>query len=169
MNIIVNVDKNWAIGCQNRLLVNIPADMRYFRELTTGKVILLGRKTLETFPGGKPLKNRTNIVITGKACEIEGALTVHSVEEALEEVKKYASEDVFVVGGASIYKQFLPYCDKAYVTRTDFSYQADTWFPDLDQLPDWELTGKSEEQTYYDLEYYFCRYEKKAAPIGRGL
>ncbi|KSV58486.1 dihydrofolate reductase [Acetivibrio ethanolgignens] len=163
MNLIVNVDKNWAIGHQNKLLVSIPADMRYFRELTTGKVIILGRKTLETFPGGKPLKNRTNIVITSKSCEIEDAVVVHSLEEALAETEKYPSEEVFVVGGASVYEQFLPYCDRAYVTRTDFSYQADTWFPNLDKLPDWELTGESEEQTYYDLEYYFCKYERKTS------
>jgi dihydrofolate reductase len=93
--------------------------------------------------------------------EIKGAKVVHSVEEALEEVKKYSTEDVFVVGGASIYKQFLPYCDTAYVTKTDYSYQADTWFPKLDALPDWELTKESEEQTYYDLTYCFQKYVRK--------
>jgi dihydrofolate reductase len=162
MNIIVNVDNNWAIGCENKLLVSIPADMKYFRQMTTGKVILLGRKTLETFPQGQPLKDRVNIVMTQKAGgEIKGAKVVHSVEEALEEVKKYSTEDVFVVGGASIYKQFLPYCDTAYVTKTDYSYQADTWFPKLDALPDWELTKESEEQTYYDLTYCFQKYVRK--------
>lgn len=163
MNIIVNVDKNWAIGFQNKLLVSIPADMRFFREMTTNKVIILGRKTLDTFPGGKPLKNRVNIVITSKNCEIEGAAVVHSIEEAVEAAKQYNSEDVFVVGGASIYEQMLPYCDTAYVTRTEFAYQADTWFPNLEASGEWEMTGESEEQTYYDLEYYFCKYVRKKA------
>lgn len=162
MNIIVNADKNWAIGYKNKLLVSIPADMRQFRELTTGGVIILGRKTLETFPGGKPLKNRVNIVLTKKAgCKIEGALVVHSVEEALEAVKDYRTEEVFVAGGASVYEQLLPYCDTAYVTRTDFSYQGDAWFPDLDKKEEWQLFEQSEEQTYYDLEYYFCKYVRK--------
>jgi dihydrofolate reductase len=125
-------------------------------------VILLGRKTLETFPQGQPLKERVNIVMTQKAGgEIKGANLVHSVEEVLKAVEKYSAEDVFVVGGASIYKQFLPYCDTAYVTKTDYSYQADAWFPNLDALPDWELIEESEEQTYYDLTYCFQKYVRK--------
>lgn len=161
MNLIVNADKNWAIGFENKLLVSIPADMRYFREQTTGKAIILGRKTLETFPEGKPLKNRVNIVITRKQEPIEGAVVVHSVEEALKVAAGYRTEDVFVAGGASIYEQFLPFCQKAYVTRCDFSYEADAWFPNLDKLSNWELSEQSEEQTYYDLEYYFCIYVQK--------
>ncbi len=161
MNLIVNVDKNWAIGNGNKLLVSIPADMRFFKEQTTGNVIILGRKTLETFPGGKPLKNRVNVVISKKMdLQIPDAIVVHSVEEALEAVKDYPSEKVFVVGGASIYEQMLPYCNVAYVTRTDYAYEADTYFPNLEEKEEWELTGESEEQTYYDLEYTFCRYER---------
>ena len=163
MNLIVNVDKNWAIGNENQLLVHIPADMRFFKEQTTGNVIILGRKTLETFPGGRPLKDRVNIVITKKKdFQVDGAIVVHSIEEALEAVKDYPSERVFVVGGASIYEQMLPYCDVAHVTRTDYSYQADTYFPNLEENEEWELTGESEEQTYYDLEYKFCKYERVA-------
>lgn len=162
MNLIVNVDKNWAIGNENQLLVSIPADMRFFKEQTTGNVIILGRKTLETFPGGKPLKDRVNIVISKKkGLEIPGATVVHSIEEALEAVKDYPTERVFVVGGGTIYEQMLPYCDVAHVTRTDYAYEADTYFPNLEQNPEWELTGQSEEQTCYDLEYTFNRYERK--------
>lgn len=161
MNLIVNVDKNWAIGNDNKLLVSIPADMRFFKEQTTGNVIILGRKTLETFPGGKPLKNRVNVVISKKRdLEIPGAVVVHSVEEALEAVKDYPTERVYVAGGASIYEQMLSHCDVAYVTRTDYAYKADTYFPNLDKNPEWELTGQSEEQTCYDLEYTFCKYER---------
>ena len=161
MNLIVNVDKNWAIGNDNQLLVSIPADMRFFKEQTTGNVIILGRKTLETFPKGRPLKDRVKVVISKKKdLEIEGAIVVHSIEEAIEAVKDYPSEKIFVVGGASIYEQMLPYCDVAHVTRTDYSYQADTYFPNLEKNSEWELTGESEEQTYYDLEYRFCKYER---------
>ncbi len=161
MNLIVNADKNWAIGNRNKLLVSIPADMRFFKEQTAGNVIILGRKTLETFPGGKPLKDRVNIVMSQKKnLEIPGATVVHSVEEALEAVKDYPSEKVFVVGGASIYEQMFPYCDVAHVTRTDYAYEADTYFPNLEENKEWQLTGQSEEQTYYDLEYVFCKYER---------
>ncbi|MSS62302.1 dihydrofolate reductase [Velocimicrobium porci] len=162
MNLIVAVDKNWAIGYQNSLLVSIPADMRFFRETTTNKVIIMGRKTLESFPGGKPLKDRLNIVITKKEnYDGNGATVVHSVEEALELVKDYNTEDVFVIGGESIYRQMLPYCKVAHVTKIDFAYQADTYFPNLDKEDDWTLELESEEQTYYNLEYTFCKYVNK--------
>ena len=123
MNIIVAVDKNWAIGKDNKLLVAIPADMKMFRQETTGKVIVLGRKTLETFPGGLPLKNRTNIILTtNKDFKAKDATVVHSIEELLEEIKKYPSDQVYCVGGDSVYKQLLPYCDTAHVTKIDFGY-----------------------------------------------
>lgn len=132
MNLIVNVDKNWAIGNKNKLLVSIPADMRFFRETTQGNVVIMGRKTLESFPQGQPLKNRVNIVITRDPdYQVKGAVVVHSVEEAVEESRKYEGE-VFVIGGESIYRAMLPLCDRAYVTKTDHAYQADTWFPNLD-------------------------------------
>lgn len=162
MNIIVAADKNWAIGLQNKLLVSIPADMKFFRQTTTGNVVVMGRKTLESFPNGQPLKNRVNIVLTSdKNYQVKDAIIVHSVEEMLEELKKYDSEDIYVIGGESIYRQLLPYCSLAHVTKIDHEYQADTYFPDLDADDEWELTGISEEQTYFDLEYVFARYERK--------
>lgn len=162
MNIIVAADKNWAIGKDNRLLVSIPADMKMFREETTGKVVVMGRKTLESFPNGLPLKNRTNIVITkNKDYDAKGAIVVHSIEEALEEIQKYPTEDVYCIGGDSIYQQMLPYCDTAHVTKIDFAYEADSFFPDLDADEAWEITAESDEQTYFDLEYQFVRYERK--------
>jgi len=164
MNCIVAVDKNWAIGCRNQLLVRIPEDQRHFRETTTGKVVILGRNTLETFPEAKPLKNRTNIVITRKMdYKLNDAIVVHSIEEALAEAKKHNSEDVYVIGGESIYRQMLPYCDVAIVTKIDYEYQADTYFPNLDKMEDWTLVEESEEHTYHDLAYTFCRYERKRA------
>lgn len=162
MNLIVAVDSNWAIGKENKLLVSIPQDMKFFRETTKGKVVAMGRKTLESFPGGLPLKNRVNIVITrDKNYKVKDAVVVHSIEEALEEAKKYPQEDVYVIGGDSIYKQMLPYCTKAHVTKIDFAYEADTFFPNLDEDEQWEVTERSEEQTYFDLEYEFRTYERK--------
>ena len=154
MNLIVNVDSNWAIGYRGKLLVSIPEDMKFFRSETTGKVVVLGRKTLDTFPGGQPLKNRTNIILTRNPnYQVKGAIICHSVEEVLEELKKYNSEDVYII----------PYCDVAHVTRTDHVYDADAWFPNLEEDPAWVLTGESEEKTYFDLEFRFCRYERREA------
>lgn len=162
MNLIAAVDENWAIGKNNQLLVRIPADQKFFREMTTGKVVVMGRKTLESFPNGQPLKNRTNIVLThNKDYAVKDAVVVHSMDELHEELKKYDSDDVFVIGGEKIYEQLLDECDVAHITKIDFAYDADAYFPNLDKNPDWEITGDSEEQTYFDLEYYFYRYEKK--------
>ncbi len=162
MNIIVAVDKNWAIGCKNRLLVSIPEDMKFFRQETGGKVVVMGRKTLESFPNGLPLKNRTNIVLTKNPnYKVKGAAICHSVEETLKELENYPSEDVYIIGGDSVYRQFLPYCSVAHVTRIDHVFEADAWFPDIGEMPEWELTGESEEKTCFDLEYRFCRYERR--------
>lgn len=161
MNLIAAVDKNWAIGCKNKLLVSIPADMKFFRETTTGKVVVMGRKTLESFPNGMPLKKRTNIVLThDKTYKVPDAILVHSMEELHEELKKYPSEDIYVIGGETIYKQLLDECDVAHITKIDYEFEADAYFPNLDELPDWKITQDSEEQTYFDLEYYFYKYEK---------
>ena len=144
MNIIVAVDKNWAIGNREELLVRIPNDHKHFREETTGKTVVLGRKTLQTFPQGLPLKNRTNIILSrDKNFSVKDAAVVHSVEELLEELKKYDTRDVYIIGGESVYRQLLPFCDVAHVTKIDHSYEADSWFPDLDQDPEWEITADS--------------------------
>lgn len=162
MNIIVAVDKNWSIGCKGKLLVSIPEDMQLFRNETTNKVVIMGRKTLESFPNGLPLKNRINIVITSdKSYTVKDAVICHSIEEALEEAKKYSSDDVYVIGGETIYRQFLPYCDVAHVTKIDYVYDADTKFPDLDELTEWSIVERSDERTYFDLEYEFLKYKRK--------
>ena len=163
MNLIVNVDKNWAIGLGSKLLVRIPQDMKYFRSMTTGHVVVMGRKTLESFPESKPLPNRVNIVLTrDQSYQVPGAVVVHSMEELKEELKKYPEEEVFVIGGGQIYRELLPLCDKAYVTKVDRAFDADVYFPDLDQDPQWKMTKVSEEQTYFDLEYVFAVYERTA-------
>jgi dihydrofolate reductase len=162
MNLIVAVDKNWAIGHKNKLLVSIPNDQKFFREETMGKVVVLGRKTLETFPGGKPLKGRTNIILTRDPnLEVKDAIIVHSKEELLEELKKYDKDDVFIIGGTSIYEMMLPYCDVAHITKIDFAFDADSYFPNLDEKEEWKITAESDEQTYFDLEYTFLKYERK--------
>lgn len=164
MNLIVAADKNWAIGKDNRMMWSIPADMKYFREMTKGNVVIMGRKTLESFPQGQPLKNRVNIVITRKkGYQVKGAAVVHSVEEAARAARKEALKcggDIFVIGGESIYRAMLGHCDTAYVTKIDHAFDADTYFPDLDADGEWEMTKISEEQTCFDLEYYFTVYER---------
>lgn len=158
---IVNVDRNWAIGNKGKLLVSIPNDMKMFRAETTGKVVVLGRKTLATFPQGAPLKNRTNIILTrDENFTAQDAVVVHSVDELLEEVKKYPPENVYVIGGDSIYKLLLPYCDTAIVTKLDHAFEADAHFPNLEADPAWKMTGESEEQTYFSIEYTFQRWER---------
>lgn len=161
MNLIVAVDSNWAIGCKNSLLVSIPADHKFFRQETTGKVVVFGRKTLETFPQGMPLKNRTNIVLSSNPdYHVKGAIAVHSKEELLEKLKEYPDEEIYIIGGESVYRMMLPYCDVAHVTKIDHAYEADAYFPDLDEDPEWEVTADSEEQTYFDIAYEFVKYER---------
>ena len=161
MQALVAADNNWGLGYQNRLLVSIPSDMKFFRQKTTGNVVVMGRKTLESFPNGLPLKNRVNIVLTkNKNYQVKDAVIVHSEEELLEELKKYPSEKIYVIGGESIYKMMLPYCDIVYVTKIDRAFQADTYFPNLDQMEDWKMTEEGEEQTCFDLEFAFTKYER---------
>lgn len=162
MNLIVAVDENWAIGNKGELLVRIPNDQKMFRNHTVGKVIVLGRKTMDTFPQGRPLPKRTNIILSrNPEYEVKDAVVVHSVDALLKEVQEYPSEDVYIIGGDSIYSQLLPYCDTAYVTWIEESYEADSYFPNLDKDPEWEMTEESEENTYFDITYYFRKYERK--------
>lgn len=164
MNLIAAVDKNWAIGMNNKLLVHIPDDMKRFRQMTIGKAVVMGRKTLESFPGGQPLKERVNIVLSkDKNYHAKGVVAAHSMEELSLELEKYKSEDIFVIGGESIYRQLFHQCDTAYITKIDYSYRADAWFPNLDEQESWQVVEESEEQTYFDLEYYFVTYQNNAA------
>ena len=162
MKAILSADKNWGIGYNNRLLVSIPSDMKFFRQTTTGKVVVMGRKTLKSFPNGMPLKNRTNIVLTGNQnYQVKDAVIVHSEDELMEELKKYNTDDIYVIGGESVYRMMLPYCDTVYVTKIDRAFQADTFFPNLDEMDEWEMTEESEEQTCFDLEFCFTKYERR--------
>ena len=161
MKLIVAVDSNWAIGNKGKLLVSIPEDMKFFRGTTTGHVIVMGRKTLESFPNGNPLPNRTNIVLTrDKSFAKKGVIVVHDLDELDELLKEYKDEEVYCIGGESVYRQLLDRCDEAFVNMIDFAYEADAYFPDLTK-EGWEMVGESEEQTYFDLCYTFTTWKKK--------
>ena len=162
MNAIVAVDSNWAIGYQGELLISIPADHKFFRQETMGKFVVYGRKTLETFMGKHVLSGRTNIILSrNPEFAADGAKVVHSEKELMKELEQYDTKDVYIIGGASVYKMMLPHCDTVHVTKIERVYQADAYFPDLDKMAEWQITGDSEEQTYFDLIYHFYRYEKK--------
>ena len=159
---IVAVDENWAIGNLGQLLVRIPEDLKLnFKVKTLGHPVIYGRKTMETFPGSHLLPGRENIILTrNPELSIEGATIMHSVEEVLAYTEKAPEETFFVIGGEEIYTQFLPYYDTCYITKIHRSFEADAYFPNLDQDPEWEVTADSDEQTYFDLTYAFVRYER---------
>lgn len=162
MKLIAACDKNWAIGKDGRLLVSIPSDMKRFKEYTTGNVIVAGRKTVETFPGGQALPDRVNIILTkDPRYNLKGARIAHSLEEVQEMAKEYEGKDIYLVGGASVYEQMLELCDTAIITKIDYEYSADAFFPNLDENDEWEKVYESEEQTYFNIEYRFEEYRRK--------
>ncbi|MCR5774072.1 MAG: dihydrofolate reductase [Lachnospiraceae bacterium] len=167
MKAIVAVDKNWGIGLKGKLLVQIPADQKYFRETTMGHVVVMGRKTLESFPGKAPLKGRVNIVLTGGGTSLpDGIEIAHDTDELMAILKRYEGEEIYCIGGARVYEELLPYCDECLVTKIDESYEADAFFPDLDKDPEWEIVedeSSREEHTYFDLIYHFMIYRRRSA------
>ena len=157
MNLIAAVDQNWAIGKDGDQLCYIPADLKRFQALTTGHTVILGRKTLATFPGGRPLKNRRNLILSrNTAFAPEGAEVFSSVEDLL----KAAPADAFVIGGESVYRALLPYCDRAYITKIHKAWPADAFFPDLDADPAWAVTEKGGRQEHEGLTYRYVTYER---------
>ena len=162
MKMIVCVSENFGIGLNNELLFSLPPDMKFFRETTSGKVVVMGRGTLDSFPGGRPLKNRINIVLTRDRNFIrEGAVVCHSTEEVLDYVKQFDSDDVFVIGGGQIYEMFRPYCDEALVTKVMEKAECDTFFFDIDKDPEWSLYQESEIMEHEGLNFSFCTYKRK--------
>lgn len=159
MDCIVNVASDWGIGCQNQLLVEISADLRRFRELTVGKTVILGRKTLQTFPQGKPLKNRRNLILSSDASfSVEGAEVFPSLPALLRCLRGLQRDELCVIGGESVYRALLPYCDRALVTRTFLTAPADRFFPDLDQLPNWYKNAASPIQEEHGVSFQFIDY-----------
>ena len=164
MNIIVSVDKKWGIGNKGKLLVSIPRDKKLFREETTGKVIIMGHNTLLSLPGAQPLAGRKNIVLSrDKSLSIKGATVLNSVDACMDYLKKnnIKDSDVFVIGGESVYNDFLPYCDIAHITYIDYEYEADRHFLNLDISNEWSLVLETEEETYFDIPYTFRLYKRK--------
>ena len=158
MDLIAAVTSNWGIGKDNALLLSIPDDMRFFREKTRAAAVIMGRRTLDSFPGGKPLKGRVNIVLTNnRSFKKDGAICVYSAGGAIEEAKK-TGRPVFVIGGESVYRLLLPYCEKAYITKMQTLLPADSFFPNLDAQPDWSVLQTSEEAEYEGVKYSFVTY-----------
>lgn len=158
MNAIVAVDEHWAIGNEGQLLERISADLRRFKALTTGHPVILGRKTLQTFPGGKPLPGRENLIMsTTMDAAPEGA----KVFRTLDDLLAYAPADSFVIGGESVYRALLPYCDAVYLTRIHRSYPADAFFPDLDAAKEWEITASEGPLEEKGVEFSYLTYTKR--------
>lgn len=158
MDAIVAVYSDWGIGAKGTQPVVLKADRKLFKQLTDGSTVIVGRKTLEDFPGGKPLKNRRNIVVSRKDIQIEGAEVVHSLEEA---VKAVGDERSFVIGGASVFNQFFPALDRVYVTKIDLCPESDSFFPNLDEDPDWIMVDAGEALCENEINYRFTCYERR--------
>ena len=159
MDAIVAVYSDWGIGDGGTQPVVLKADRRHFRRLTDGSAVIVGRKTLEDFPGGKPLANRFNIVVSRQGINVDGALVVHSTGEALDAAEDF--EQCFVIGGASVYMQFFNYLERVYVTKIDIEPPSDSFFPNLDRNPEWECVSQEPWEEEDGIRYCFCTYEKK--------
>ena len=166
MKAIVVVDRNWGIGKKNDLLFRLPADMKHFREMTSGKIVVMGSNTLLSFPEGKPLKNRTNIVLWPGGQPRDDCKVVQSLAELVEEIKKYPADDVFVIGGAMMYRTLLPYCSEAVVTKADADGGAEVFFENLDKAENWSLRSQGEP---LETNGYIIRFTVYANADVRGI
>ncbi len=161
MDCIVAVDEKWGIGRENDMLCPISTDLKRFRAITSGHILVLGRKTLESFPNQKPLPNRIHIVLTqNRDYQAEGVTLCHSIADLPTVLKQYEGEKVFVVGGGSVYRQMLPFCQKAYVTKIYDTFPADTYFPNLDEEEGWVLVEKGQMQEEKGVRFSFDLYER---------
>ncbi len=159
MELIVAVYDDWGIGQDGDQPIALSADRKFFRRTTAGSTVIVGRKTIATFPGGQPLPKRRNIVLTRQKLDFPGFETANSPEEAAELCK--AEDRVFVIGGGTVYRELLPLCDKAYITKVHVTPESDTFFPNLDQLPDWECTGVLESGVENGIRYEMLLYQKQ--------
>lgn len=168
MNLIAAADRNWAIGRGGDLLVRIPKDQKLFLQETLGRTVVMGRKTFESLPGRQPLYGRRNLVLSrDPAFRPKGVTVLNSLEDLLAELSGVPDEDIFVIGGESIYRLLLPYCRHAHITWLDYSYDGDRFLPDLERDPEWRLTEESEEETYFDLPFTFRHYVRVSGGRGR--
>ncbi|MDD4564951.1 MAG: dihydrofolate reductase [Eubacteriales bacterium] len=161
MKTIVAVDNNWGIGKNGKLLVNLPEDLKYFKEKTLGKVVVMGRATFESLPGKSPLKGRINIVLSRNPDFNPDCIICRTIDEVFNVLESYDTEDVFIIGGQEIYKQFFPYCSEYLVTRINNVFNADKHFENLDVREDMELVWKSETHIENGIEYQFTEYRRK--------
>lgn len=162
MKLILAADENWAIGKGGDLLCHLSGDLKYFKERTIGKTVVMGRKTLESLPGAKPLPKRQNIVLTSNEdYKVEGAEIVHSEQELENLIKILDADDVMIIGGGKVYRDFLAKCDTCYITKIYKKFDADTYFVNLDEDPDFEVVWKSDMQTENDINYQFFEYRRK--------
>ena len=158
MELIVAVYDDWGIGKNGTQPVALSADRKFFRETTKGAMVIVGRKTLADFPGGRPLPNRVNVVLTRQDIAIEDVVVCHSPEEAMTLAK--TADRAMVIGGGSIYKQMLPYCDTAYITKVHAQPESDTFFPNLDEDPQWKLTEILQSGEENGIGYEMCLYKR---------
>ncbi|MGI6152615.1 MAG: dihydrofolate reductase [Christensenellaceae bacterium] len=162
MNMIAAVDRNWGIGKNGDLLFRIPEDMKFFRETTLDKVVVMGRRTLESLPGGRPLPKRTNIVLTeNTSFSADGAQVCCSLDELFRKLEQYDSTDIFVIGGAMIYDLLMDYCHKAYITKVDEEEDAEVYIRNLDEAKGWEHTHRSAPQKHENLSFTFNVYQNR--------
>lgn len=158
---IVNVSSDWGIGSGGDMLVHISADLKRFKALTEGKTVIMGRATLISLPGSKPLINRRNIVLTSKPDTLpKDCEGVCSIDELLDRVKDIPDDELCVIGGDTVYHLLLPYCHKAYITKTDISMPAEKFFPDLDAMEEWKIVSESEVMEEKGLRFMYVDYER---------
>lgn len=161
MNLIVAVDNNWGIGNKNQLLIRIPKDQKFFRDSTMNKIVVMGRNTFESFSNHLPLKERLNIILTSDITyKVSNAIVLNCLNDLYDKLKKYNTKDIYIIGGESIYKQLLDKCDTAYVTKINHTFEADSFFPNLDNNLKWKMVNKSKKESYSNIEYDFCTYKK---------
>lgn len=167
MKAILSADLNWGIGHEGKLLQRVPEDMKFFMEKTTGKVVVMGRETLECLPAGQPLKDRVNVVLSKNGqFECTDIIVCRSIEELFQKLETYPKNDVYIIGGESVYTQLLPYCSEAYVTRFEKEFEADRHFPNLDQLENWVLVSKSAQSNFKEMNFKYLKYVNiKTQPI----
>lgn len=159
---ILHCDREWGIGRGNRLMFSLPADMKFFRETTTGHVVVMGANTLRSLPGGNPLKGRVNLVLDPEGVARDDCLVLHSLPELLQKIGEYPADEVYVIGGAMMYRTLLPYCEKVLVTKVDTVGGADTFFPDLDADPHFVCEEISEPTETGGYTIRFCTYRNLA-------
>lgn len=155
---IAAVSENWGIGREGALLFSLPADLRRFRALTVNKTVVMGRRTLESLPHGKPLPQRRNIVLTSSRSTIEGAETAADLDALLRLIADTPPQEVYLIGGGEVYAALLPHCERAEITRIHADAEADTFFPDLDRDSAWRIAQQSEMQEENGLRFQFLTY-----------